>query len=64
MVLEVGIKEVGGEATGEGFEFGGGSPREKMGVSEAAFFRGGLKNFFNAGGWERHGGVPLGCGRR
>ncbi len=64
MVLEISIEKISGESTGKGFEFGGRCAREKVGVSEAAFFGGGLKNLFNAGGWKRHGAAPFGCGQR
>jgi hypothetical protein len=60
VVLEVGIEEISGESTSERFELGGWCTREKVGVSEAALFGGGLKNLFNAGGWKRHGAAPFG----
>jgi hypothetical protein len=62
MALGIGIEQVGGKATTESFEFARRSARQEMGVSETAFLGRPGKNFLNAGGRERHGGIPPGCG--
>jgi hypothetical protein len=64
MSLKIGIEKVGSQASSERFQFGRGSSGQEMSMGQAAFLGGDLKQFLNAGGRERHGAAPFGCGQR
>jgi hypothetical protein len=62
VTLGVGVQQVCGKAATECFQFSRRSARQEMGMSQTAFLGRPRENFFNAGGRERHGGVPPECG--
>jgi hypothetical protein len=58
MPLQFSIEEIGGETSSERLQFRRRCAGQKVGVGQPALLGGSLKKFLNAGGRERHGGVP------
>jgi len=62
VALRVGVEKVGGQTPTQSLQFAGRSAGQEMSMSKAAFLGRPGEDFLNAGGRERHGGVPPGCG--